>query len=70
MDGLLARARAGADPAQNAERWEVAEVQILESWVVVPIAQFRTQVVVADGVLGFAHAVDGTVDWTQVQLSG
>ena len=35
-----------------------------------PIAQFRTQVVVADRVEGLTTAVDGTVDWAQVQLVG
>lgn len=69
VDGLLTQARSGTDPAQNAERWVEAEAQILEAAVVVPIAQFRTQVVVAERVQGFAHAADGTVDWSQVQLS-
>ena len=40
---------------------------MLEAAVVVPIAQFRTQVVVAERVEGLTHAVDGTVDWAQVQ---
>ncbi len=69
VDGLLARARAGADRAKNAERWVGAETRILEAWIVVPIAQFRTQVVVADRVEGLVHAVDGTVDWSQVHLA-
>ena len=47
----------------------IAETDVLEAAVVVPIAQFRTQVVVADRVEGLTHAVDGTVDWTQVQLA-
>ena len=68
VDGLLDRARAGADASENAERWTVAEARILEAWVIVPVAQFRTQVVVAQRVEGFAHAVDGTVDWTEVRL--
>lgn len=70
VDGLLQRARAGADPAGNAERWAKAEVEVLKAAVVVPIAQFRTQVVVAERVRGLEHAVDGTVDWTQVSLQG
>ena len=36
--------------------------------MVVPIAQFRTQVVVAERVEGLTHAVDGTVDWTVVHI--
>lgn len=69
VDGLLERARAGSDPADNAERWALAEELVLESAVVVPIAQFRTQVVVSERVEGLVHAVDGTVDWSQVRLS-
>ncbi len=69
VDGLLSRARSGLDPAQNAERWGAAEARILKAAAVVPIAQFRTQVVLAERVQGFAHAVDGTVDWSQVQVS-
>lgn len=69
VDTFLARARHRDEPAENAERWVAAEARILASAVVVPIAQFRTQVVVADSVEGLAHAVDGTVDWSQVQLT-
>lgn len=69
VDGLLERAHAGTDRAENAERWAGAEERVLKAAVVVPIAQFRTQVVVADRVEGLAHAVDGTVDWAQVQLA-
>ena len=68
VDGLLRRARAGSDAEENAARWAVAETDVLEAAVVVPIAQFRTQVVVADRVEGLAIAVDGTVDWTRVEL--
>lgn len=66
LDGLLSRARAGSDPVENAERWTVAEERVLAASVVVPIAQFRTQAVVADRIDGLVHAVDGTVDWTAV----
>jgi ABC-type transport system substrate-binding protein len=69
VDGLLDRARAGSDAAKNAERWALAEREILEAAVVVPIAQFRTQVVVASRVEGLEHAVDGSVDWDQVSLT-
>jgi ABC-type transport system substrate-binding protein len=70
VDGLLERARAGSDRDKNAERWAAAETDVLEAAVVVPIAQFRTQAVVAERVEGLTHAVDGTVDWTQVRLTG
>jgi oligopeptide transport system substrate-binding protein len=70
VDGLLNRARAGIDPAENARRWAVAESTVLAAAVVVPIAQFRTQVVVAERVEGLETAVDGTVDWAQVRLAG
>jgi hypothetical protein len=41
---------------------------VLKAAVAVPIAQFRTQVVVADRVQGFETAVDGTVDWSEVTV--
>ena len=69
VDGLLERARASTNPILNADRWADAEQTVLEAAVVVPIAQFRTQVVVADRVEGFETAVDGTVDWAQVTLT-
>jgi ABC-type transport system substrate-binding protein len=67
VDQLLGQARAAPDPAAD---WAEAERQVLEAAVVVPIAQFRTQVVVAKRVVGLAHAVDGTVDWAAVQVQG
>ena len=71
VDGLLAAgSRRAPTPPRTPQRWAVAEQTILEAAVVVPIAQFRTQVVVADRVEGLQHAVDGTVDWAQVTLSG
>lgn len=69
VDLQLAGARATKDRATNADLWSKAEAAVLESSVVVPIAQFRTQVVVSDRVQGLAHAVDGTVDWDQVSLT-
>jgi ABC-type transport system substrate-binding protein len=69
VDGFLDRARGATDAAANAERWGSAEARILDAAVVVPIAQFRTQVVVADRVQGLVHAVDGTVDWAEVQVT-
>jgi ABC-type transport system substrate-binding protein len=69
VDGLLERARASTNPILNADRWAAAEQTVLEAAVVVPIAQFRTQVVVAERVEGFEIAVDGTVDWARVTLT-
>ena len=69
VDGLLARARSGVDPPHDATRWATAETAILDAAVVVPIAQFRTQVVVAERVQGLTHAVDGTVDWAAVGVT-
>ena len=69
VDGLLQRARGSDDDALNAERWAKSEATVMDAAVVIPIAQFRTQVVVADGVSGWAHAVDGTVDWAQVTVA-
>ena len=69
VDGLLSRARGAADEATNAERWAKAEQMVMDAAVVIPIAQFRTQVVVADGVQGWEHAVDGTVDWANVSVN-
>ena len=70
VDALLEDARASAGNVENGRRWARAEEEILGAFVVVPIAQFRIQVVVADRVEGLQTAVDGTVDWTQVTLTG
>ena len=69
VDGLLERARADADEDNQAGRWVGAEEIVMDAAVVIPIAQFRTQVVVADRVQGLVHAVDGTVDWAAVSVS-
>lgn len=68
VDGFLSRARGADDDAKNAERWALAERAVMDAAVVIPIAQFRTQVVVADRVEGLEHAVDGTVDWVNVSI--
>jgi peptide/nickel transport system substrate-binding protein/oligopeptide transport system substrate-binding protein len=70
VDLVLAGARASTDPSVSAELWARAETEILRDAVVVPIAQFRTQAVTSARVVGLVHAVDGTVDWTQVTLDG
>jgi ABC-type transport system substrate-binding protein len=70
VDAALAAAR-GSDAAASAatDQWAAAEAQVLSDAVVVPIAQFRTQVVLDGRVQGFAHAVDGTVDWAAVWVA-
>ena len=70
VDLLLAGARQSDEAARLAELWTRAETLILDDAAVVPIAQFRTQVVVAGRVRGLVHAVDGTVDWAAVQVTG
>ena len=70
IDLGLAAARASDDPDAAAGAWAEVERRALDAAVVVPIAQFRVQVVVADRVEGLAHRVDGTVDWREVHLAG
>lgn len=67
LDQLLQAARS-TPLDQDADTWSAAERAVLDAAVVVPIAQFRTQVVVADRVVGLVHGVDGTVDWSLVSL--
>lgn len=67
IDGPLAAAVSGAGDAMT--RWAEVESHALDRAVVVPIAQFRTQPVVAERVQGLAHAVDGSVDWAAVWLA-
>jgi ABC-type transport system substrate-binding protein len=67
LDQLLQTARS-TPLDQDADTWSEAERLVLDAAVVVPIAQFRTQVVVADRVVGLVHDVDGTVDWSLVSL--
>lgn len=69
VDAALAAARAAPDPAAAAAQWVEVERQVFVDAVVVPIAQFRIQAVVAPRVRGFQHTVDGSVDWAAVWLS-
>ncbi|MGQ0430921.1 MAG: ABC transporter substrate-binding protein [Microthrixaceae bacterium] len=69
VDAALAAARAAADPAAAGAQWVAVERQVFADAVIVPIAQFRIQAVVAPRVEGFQHAVDGSVDWAAVWLS-
>lgn len=69
VDDLLGRARSASRPEERAADWAEAEATVIDASVVVPLAQFRTQVVAAPRVQGLVHAVDGTVDWTQVWVA-
>lgn len=69
VDAGLAAARSTADRGAAARRWAEVERQVLSDSVVVPIAQFRTQAVLAERVRSFAHAIDGTVDWAAVWVT-
>lgn len=70
VDAALAEARATDDGAAALARWAAVESQVLEAAVVVPIAQLRVRAVAADRVRGFEAAVDGTVDWSEVWVTG
>jgi ABC-type oligopeptide transport system substrate-binding subunit len=70
IDAALDAARAAPEPGVAAGHWADVERSVLGSAIVVPIAQFRTQVVVADDVLHLRHALDGSVDWSVVRLAG
>ena len=70
VDGLLERARASTDAAENAERWAAAE-----RWSSRPRWSCRSPSSAPRSSSPTAsraseHAVDGTVDWSQVSLTG
>jgi peptide/nickel transport system substrate-binding protein len=69
VDGALTAARSAPDAATMVRREHDAEDLALAQAVVIPLAQFRTEVVVAPTVLGLRQALDGTVDWAAVRLS-
>lgn len=69
VDLGLAAARATDDPDAAAEAWHDVERRALRAAVVVPVAQFQVQAVVADRVEGLVHRVDGTVDWAAVRVA-
>jgi oligopeptide transport system substrate-binding protein len=69
IDGALAAARSTSDAAAAQVQWAAVEAQVLGEGVVVPIAQFRIQAVLGERVQGFAHAVDGSVDWSAVWVA-
>lgn len=69
VDASLGAARTNPDAASAALQWATGEAQVLADAVVVPIAQFRTQAVVAERVQGFEHSLDGSVDWTAIWVT-
>jgi ABC-type transport system substrate-binding protein len=69
IDAALDAARRAADPAVAAGHRSEVQRSVLSSAMVVPIAQFRIQVAVSPNVLGLRHQVDGSVDWSAVQLA-
>jgi oligopeptide transport system substrate-binding protein len=66
-DGIRA-ARAEADPAKRTELYRAAERAVMEALPVVPIAQFRLHLVVAERVRGFGLTSAGTFDGNVVWL--
>ena len=69
MDASIGAARTNPDPAAAVVQWATGEAQVLADAIVVPIAQFRTQAVVAERVQGLQHAVDGSVDWSSIWVT-
>ena len=69
VDQALVAARSTDDAGAAAEHWAAVESHVLREAVVIPIAQFRTQPVLAPRVRGLAHAVDGSVDWAAVWVT-
>lgn len=69
VDAGLAAARANPEQASAARQWSDVERQVLADAVVVPVAQFRTQVVVGTRVQAMVHGIDGSVDWAAVWVS-
>jgi ABC-type transport system substrate-binding protein len=68
INDLLKAARKSRVAADRAKAWRLAERKILEGAFIVPIAQFRVQLVVADNVKGFTPRTDATFDPTAVSL--
>ncbi|MEY2588592.1 MAG: peptide/nickel transport system substrate-binding protein [Acidimicrobiaceae bacterium] len=68
VDQLLAAARAQPDPASRVQLYQQAEQRVLAQFPIVPIAQFLTKAVVADGVRDLTLGVDGTFAGDRVWL--
>jgi len=61
VDAAIRAARATADPAERAAKWAEAERLVLEQMPVVPLAQARNAMAVAEAVQGFAQRLDGSI---------
>lgn len=60
IDAEIATARAEADPQDRQDAYGSIERQLLAQSVIIPIAQLRTNQVVADRVRGWSTRLDGT----------
>jgi oligopeptide transport system substrate-binding protein len=60
VDALIRQARSSPDEAQRESIYQQMERQILSQSAILPIAQLRTNQVVADRVHGWASRLDGT----------
>jgi ABC-type transport system substrate-binding protein len=69
IDQLLASAQAQPDAAARIKLYQQAEQQVLTQLPIVPIAQFLTKAVVADGVHDLELGVGGTFDAAKVWLA-
>ncbi len=69
VDGLLQAARKEADPAARETLYQQVEEKVLSQFVVVPVAQLQSRMVVADRVQGFTLNPLGTFDGAAVTLA-
>ncbi len=69
VDRALGTARRTDEVEAADAAWRDAERRVLGSAIVVPVAQFRTQAVLADRVQDLAHRIDGSVDWSAVWVT-
>jgi ABC-type transport system substrate-binding protein len=60
IDAQLAQARADGDPASRVAKFDWIQRQLLNQSLLVPLAQLRTNQVVADRVEGWSTRLDGT----------
>ena len=67
-DNLVGADSASLDRALERGAWAVAEREVLDDALVVPLSQFRTRAALADRVQGLHHDVDGTFDIATVWL--
>ena len=69
VDAALLAARAEADPEKRQEIYRDAEQRVLEQYVVVPVAQLQTRMVVSEQVQSFTLGPIGTFDGAAVSLA-